>query len=251
MLWQKAWIDTRWRFLAALAVMLVSAFANIRLYALAADQMRTMAAMIAARPELGQGLIAPGDVAMRYHDFLWSFWFTLGVQWTICAALIGSGGVVSQQAGGGVLFTLSLPVTRGRLLFSRTAVGLIELTALAVIPSLAIPLASPLIHQSFPLDKALLMACSTFVGGLGVFGFAVWLSTAFADRRVWLVAIVAPLIVGNLVTEDSAARTPFRLIDTWTQLDRGQAPWLLWLASVLAFAAFLFAATRSLARRDF
>ena len=41
--------------------------------------------------------------------------------------LLGTGGLLSQAIGGGALFTLSLPVSRERLLGVRAATGLAEL----------------------------------------------------------------------------------------------------------------------------
>ena len=52
--------------------------------------------------------------------------------WTLFAVLLGTGGLLSQASGGGALFTLSLPVSRNRLLGVRAATGLAELLVLAL-----------------------------------------------------------------------------------------------------------------------
>jgi hypothetical protein len=251
MLWRKAWVETRWRFLLAFALLLGAAFVEIRSYVGVEAQFKTMAKMIAGRPDLLRMGFNPDQVGMRYHDFLWGFWFTQGVLVTMCAVILGYGGAVSRQAGGGALFTLSLPVTRSRLLLVRSAVGLGELAVLALVPALAIPLASPLIGQSFPWGEALLTGLTMLVSGAAAFGLTIWLSAVFADRRVAILAIAPSWLVGNLVTQDAARKGPLRVFDTTFHIASGQVPWPIWLASLLVGAAFLYAARRSLARRDF
>ena len=74
---------------------------------------------------------------------------------SLFAVLLGTGGLLSQASGGGALFTLSLPVSRKRLLGVRAATGLAELLALAFVPPLLLPLLSPAVGQSYGIGDAL------------------------------------------------------------------------------------------------
>ena len=127
MLWYKAWLETRWRFLIGLALLMLSACASVLGYP------QTMKVLSA----LPQAALPAG-----YHDYIWSQWIREGMRqlWALFAALLGTGGLLSQASRGGALFTLSLPVSRGRVLGIRTAAALAELAILAMVPMLLVPL---------------------------------------------------------------------------------------------------------------
>ena len=134
MLWYKAWLETRWRFLVGMGLLLL--FAGLGVAARPA-----MANMQVEMPNLGGRL---GELVREaltlmdsYRGYVWSQWFGKNLLqfWTLFAVLIGAGGLATERAGGVALWTLSLPVTRLRLLSVRAAVGALELLALAVVPS--------------------------------------------------------------------------------------------------------------------
>ncbi len=109
--------------------------------------------------EIGRRVIEAIELARDYHGYVWSQWFRQNMpqQWAFFAVLLGTGGLLAQASGGGGLFTLSLPVSRNRLLGVRAATGLAELLALAVIPSLLLPVLSPIVGE----DTASAMHSST------------------------------------------------------------------------------------------
>src|SRR4030095_8244038 len=88
--------------------------------------------------EIGRRVMEQDELVRTSRGYVWSPWFRQNgpQRWILFAALRGTGGLLSQPSGGGTLFTLSLPVTRNRLLGVRAATGLVELVALAMIPSL-------------------------------------------------------------------------------------------------------------------
>ena len=100
------------------------------------------------------------QLARDYRGYVWSQWFRQNMtqQWALFAVLLGTGGLLAQASGGGALFTLSLPVSRSRLLGVRAATGLAELLALAVVPSLLLPLLSPIVGERYGLGDALVHA---------------------------------------------------------------------------------------------
>jgi ABC-2 type transport system permease protein len=255
MLWYKAWLETRWRFLIGLALLICSAGAVVFSYPRAIS-------LLAAMPnvdiggELGRRIREGIELARTYRGYAWSQWFDqqLANTWTLFAVLIGSGGLLTQSSGGAALFTLSLPVSRDRILATRTATGLAEVLILALVPSLLIPALSPAVGQHFSAADALVFSACTFVGGAVFFSLAVLLSTVFADIwRPLLIAIAVSVAVG-------LAEGAFR--DTWPLgiframsaeryfVGRG-LPWGGLLLSATASAALLYAAALNNRRRDF
>jgi len=101
--------------------------------------------------------------------------------WALFAALLGTGGLLAQTAGGGALFTLSLPVSRRRLAGVRAATALAELAILAIVPPLLVPLLSPGVGQAYSLVDALVYGACMFLAGSALFSLAFLLSTVFGD----------------------------------------------------------------------
>ena len=174
--------------------------------------------------------------------------------WTLFAVLLGTGGLLAQASGGGTLFTLSLPVSRNRLLGVRAATGLAELLVLAVIPSLVIPACSPSIGQSYGVGDALIHSACVFIAGSVFFSLAFLLSTVFSD--VWrpaLIALFVAMVLGLLeqVFRDLSRYSVFVVMSAEVYFRNGGLPWLGLLASAAVSAALLYAAARNVARRDF
>src|SRR5262245_30040455 len=113
MLWMKNWMETRWRFLLSLAVfsfILISGYLQF---------------VNAPRPNP-----IPAEQRLALHVSLFSLFFV------IPAVTLAGAGIKTQapfQRGRGLHasmhFTLSLPVSRLRLLATRTSMGALELFA--------------------------------------------------------------------------------------------------------------------------
>jgi len=253
MLWRKAWMETRWRFLIGLAVLFCSAGSSVLLYPQVMKLLPMVPAADPSSPIVGQ--IREAAVLMRsYRGYIFAQWFrqNLSQLWTIMAALLGSGGLLTQ---GAALFTLSLPISRAQLSGVRALVGLGELLALAVLPTLLVPVLSPAVGQSYQVGEALVHAVCLFVAGTVFFSLAFLLSTAFAD--VWrplllsLAVAVALASVEQLFFHPLSIHGIFGLMSGDTYFRTGGLPWLGLLASAAASAAMLWLATISISRRDF
>src|SRR5262249_45820481 len=140
MLWYKAWLETRWRFLIGLALLICSSAATVLVYP-RVKELLPLVSPVGISSEIGRQIKHAGELALDFRGYMWSQWFgkSLIQIWTLFAALLGAGGVASQASAGGTLFTLSLPVSRNRLLAVRGGAGLAELLVLAVVPSLLVP----------------------------------------------------------------------------------------------------------------
>jgi ABC-2 type transport system permease protein len=112
MLWYKAWLETRARFLIALvgSVALCSRLVVVFL-------------KNGTPTQLGQVLHAA-------HE-------TLAAVWLLAITLIMMGGLLREKAVGASSFTLSLPVSRLRLMSVRIGMGLAESVVLAILPWIA------------------------------------------------------------------------------------------------------------------
>ena len=252
MLWHKAWVETRWRFLIGLAVLLCSAGANVLLYP---QVMKLMPAVPPPDPssELVRQIREAAELMRSYRGYIFAQWFrqNLPQLWTIMAALLGSGGLLTQ---GAALFTLSLPVSRAGLSGVRALVGLAELFALAILPTLLVPLLSPAVGQSYAVGEVLVHAVCLFVAGAVFFSLAFVLSTAFAD--VWrplLLSLAAAVALASVeqVFHDRSIHGIFGLMSGDTYFRTGTLPWLGLVSSAAASAAMLWLATISINRRDF
>jgi hypothetical protein len=254
MLWYKAWLDTRWRFLIGLALLLVSACSTVVTYLQVRDTLAAIDPQALARGSaLAEAIVADLGNIRTFADYVWFNWFdqnltTLG---TIFAALLGSGSALSAS-GRGLLFSLALPVSRKQWVGARAAVGLSQLLALGVLPSLAIPLLAPLVGQSFGAADALLHGLCVAVGAGVFFGIASLLSTLFND--VWRPLLLTCLVALVIGTAELALPNRYGLFDVMSAAEYfrgGSLPWIGLLVSAAVTAGLLYAAAANIERRDF
>jgi ABC-2 type transport system permease protein len=252
MLWYKSWLETRWRFLIGLALLMCSAGAIVLTYPRVQELLPLLPA-VDAGGELGRRIREAVDLSREYRGFVWTQGFrqNLAQTGTVFAVLLGTGGLLS---GGAVLFTLSLPATRRQLLRARAAAGLIEWLLLALVPALLIPLMSPMIGESYPVAGALAHGVCLFVAGAVFFSLAVLLSTCFTD--VWrplLIALAAAASIAIIeqFTPNGSGWGIYRVMSGEAYFRTGSMPWTGLLVSAAASAALLYSASVNLERRDF
>ena len=255
MLWYKSWLETRWRFLIGLALLMLSAAGAVFAYPRLVKLLPLVPA-IEVSGELGRRIREAADLMRDYRGYVWSQWLrqSLTNMLSLFAVLLGTGGLLSQASGGGALFTLSLPVSRNRLLGVRAATGLGELAALAFLPPLLLPLLSPAVGETYPIGDALIHGACFFVAATVLFSFACLLSTVFSD--VWRPALIvcglaAMLGISEPFFGDLSRYSLFGIMNGEIYFRGGGLPWLGLLASAAVSAAMLFAASRNLARQDF
>ncbi len=254
MLWYKSWLETRWRFVIGLVLLMMSAIGTVLAYPQLA-QLMTQMPDLNLQGEIGRRVNEAVALSAEYRGYVWSQWFVLNLpeMWSVFAAVLGTGGLLSQVSGGGALFTLSLPATRSRLLGIRAATGLAELLVLAVVPSLMLPLLSPLIGQSYSVTDALVHSFCMFVAGTVFFSLAFFLSTVFND--VWRPALIV-LCTAFLLSllhqfSDLSRYSIHRVMSAEVYFRDGGLPWLGLLTSVVVSGALIYGATRNIARQDF
>jgi hypothetical protein len=255
MLWYKSWLETRWRFLIGLAILMLSGVAVVLAYPRVV-KLLPLVPTVTVCGGLGRRIGEAADLVRSYRGYVWSQWLRQGManMLSLFAVLLGTGGLLSQASGGGALFTLSLPVSRGRLLGVRSATGLVELLALAFFPLLVLPLLSPAVGETYGLADALVHGACAFAAASVLFSMACLLSTVFND--VWrpaliVCALAAVLGISEPFFPDLSRYSLFGIMDGEIYFRGGGLPWLELFATTAVSAAMLFAASRNLARQDF
>jgi len=255
MLWYKSWLETRWRFLIGLVLLMLSAAGAVIAYPRVANLL-PLADTIDVRGEIGRRIKEGAELERSYHGYVWSQWVrqSMTQMLTLFAVLLGAGGLLSQASRGGALFTLSLPVSRNRMLGVRAATGLAELLVLAFVPTLLLPVLSPAVGETYGIADALVHGACLFVAGTVVFSLAFLLSTVFSD--VWrpaLIAACAAAVVGlcEPFFPDLERHGLFGIMSGEVYFRGGGVPWLGLLASTAVSAAMLYTAGKNIARQEF
>lgn len=153
MLWYKAWLETRARFLTLLA---------------------TVTALCGSFVYHALGDLVPGWRLERDFDrLLLVNQQILVFLWIFGVVLLGMGGIVPEKAIGTSSLTLALPVSRARLVGIRVGLGIIEAIALGVVPWTAVFIVSSLAGMPILITQVGLYLLLLVGGGLVYFAVAV------------------------------------------------------------------------------
>ena len=184
MLWHKAWLESRPRFLLGAAVI----GAACAVAALFHDPIRAALATRTAPLDT--------DVAYIYRVVYQGF---VRTAFMMLAFILGLGGLLREHDLGTSAFTLALPVTRLRLVAVRAAIGLLELAALAVLPAIVIAALSPVSHIHYPASQTLRFAVLWLAAGSTLFGASFLCSSLMGgEYTAFVVAWIA--FFGHTIT---------------------------------------------------
>jgi ABC-2 type transport system permease protein len=155
MLWYKAWLETRSRFLIALVVSVALCSRLVVVF-------------------IGKG--APSQLSQILH----ATHETLAAVWLLAVTLIMMGGLVRERAVGSSSFTLSLPESRLRLMTVRIGMGLMEAILLAILPWIAMLIAAKVAAQTYFIAQASVHIFLLLGGGV-LFLAASFLISSFVE----------------------------------------------------------------------
>jgi ABC-2 type transport system permease protein len=238
MLWYKAWLETRTRFLLALAA--ITLLAGQFIYRQVKD----------ALPTSGPS----------YYSFvLHNGHQIIVLLWIMALTMLMMGGVVREKAVGASSFTLALPVSRRRIMWTRIATGLVETVALAVIPWSVMYVIANAAGKPVAFEQAAIHVTLMLSGGVFFFAVAVFCSSLLeGEYTVPLVAlgVLAGVAVG---LNDPPFRTysPWymlfgtNLLDRKTQLLTGPIPWPIIAGFATLAVVILLASVAIVERREF
>lgn len=252
MLWYKSWLETRWRFFIGLGLLLLSAGGVVYVYPQVMNLLPRANELDTTGP-LGQRIREGVELARDYRGYIWSQWMrqNLAQMSTFFAIILGSGGPYAQRSE---LFTLSLPVSRQQVVRVRAFTGLAELLAIIFVSTLAIPLVSPSVGQSYSVVAAFVHAFCAFVASAAFFSLATLLSTSFSDiwRPLLIACAVAAVVwLAGQVLRDLTPYSIFTVMNGEKYFRSGQLPWAGLIASAALSSALLYAAGTNIERRDF
>ena len=255
MLWHKAWLETRWRFLIGLVILTVMAGFDVYEYVVVQRMMPLAESVLSGADSspLGTAIREAVAVQREFRGFIWynTFRDNLTLMGVLFAVMLGCGGLLAESKKGSALFTLSLPVTRRQLLGARVGTGLAQCFAIAMVPPLVIPLLAPAVGQQFSVIDALAHGlCLFFVGAL-FFSLASFLSTLFGD--IWRPLLIAVFIaclaaVAQFVMPELGL---FKVMSGESYFRNGSLPWMGFVTSAVLASALLYSAAETLERRDF
>ena len=224
--------------------------------------------MCAAVVMLQQRVRAHADEPLSYAHYLCSAVYKANVLdlYVLLVIVLGLGGVLQERAQGTAGLTLSLPVSRWRLIVVRAAIGWTQVALLALLPALLIPLLSPYVGQAFPVARALQFSVLWTGCGTVIFALTFFFSAALSGAYSPAIASVAGLIACSILAKLPLLQghPAFDLLETMhgAQLSTAQSetslatfvaplPWLPLGLYALVALCLVWAAGGILARRDF
>jgi hypothetical protein len=253
MLWYKSWLDTRWRFLLALVVLLVFACGTVMSFPMVQRLVAQLPqAPVVADDDLQQQFTESVEAMRTFTGYAWTQWFAGNFMslLTLVAALLGAGTPL-VKSGAGALFSLALPASREQWIRTRAGLGLAELFVLALAPSVAFTVLAPFVGQHFSVIDAVVYGVCAFVIASAFFAVAVFLSTVFNDvwRPLLLTCVVAIVVavLGMLVPGHGF----FAAMAGGDWFYDASLSWPELLVSAAATGGLVWAAGANLARRDF
>ena len=238
MLWYKAWLETRARFLISLAGALV--LCSLLVWHGDRD----------ALPRAGPSYFY--FVLRTAHSALCTLWL-------VAVTLLGMGGLLREKAVGAASFTLALPVSRTKLMRVRILMGLLQSAAMAVIPWIAMFTIACLTGTARSIGQAGFHLALLLGGGILFFGIALLVSS-LVEGEYTAPAVSFGAIVGlSILLGDPPLRSysPFAFINGAEYYDRhsgllmGPVPWLYILVIAGITCLLIAISVRAVQRREF
>jgi ABC-2 type transport system permease protein len=244
MLWYKAWLESRARFLLSACTVALLCVAFVLLHREAAEL---------------------ADHSRSYVEYIWRIVYKgyLREIFVLLAVLLGVGGLMRERDHGTTTFTLALPVSRWRLVFIRAAVGVLEVLGLSVLPALILPSMSSLVGEVYPWSQAWQFGLLWSVSGAFFFAIGFLASIFFAGEYTAPVVAVIAMLGYSLAVElpqierfapdvhdlMSGVDMPYFRSDVY--LLTGTLPWTALAVILFAVSCSLILAAKVTDRQDF
>jgi ABC-2 type transport system permease protein len=238
MLWYKAWLETRSRFL----ISLIGIVALCSLLVLHGD--RDVAY----------------EVSSDYYNFvLFEGHQLLVLMWTLAVTLMMMGGLLHEKAIGSSSFTLALPVSRRRFMVVRICTGLAQAFVLAIVPWVAMFSVSSIFGKTRSVSQAGFYLLLLLGGGLLFFGMAVLISSLISgEYTAPAVSFGAVIVIAVALSSAHLRRyspwefmTGARYRIEQTNLLTLPIPWLQTAIYILVAGLLLAVSVRAIQRREF
>jgi F0F1-type ATP synthase membrane subunit c/vacuolar-type H+-ATPase subunit K len=235
MLWFKAWLETRWRFGLIVGMILLTWLTPLWLPAFG---FRLPPGVPASRIWLGVHL---GSLIINFFAAIFLAGSGINTQTTYGAKL---------GFNNSMLFTLSLPVSRRRLLFVRAGLGAIQTSILVAIMAVYTLLQRP---ESTSALQALAFLTRSIVCTMAIYSFAVLLACLLDELWQFTVGSLCWLVVLALGFKFNAVSriSPLRGMSLISYPITAPMPWTPLAASLVFAGVLLCASVLVLQRKEF
>jgi ABC-2 type transport system permease protein len=245
MYWYKSWRETRTFILLGIATIAVACIFIV----FNQQNMRDHA----SAPLTYAGLIWKAV----YDNFGFDLFFIL-------SCVLGSGGLLQEKTHGTSGFTVALPVSRCRILFTRAVVGYCGVLAMALTPAMVLPLGSRFIGQHYlaaqALGFSLLWACCG-----AIFYSYTFLLSHLMEGEYSAMLVAMPSLMAYRFLLAIPWLTHFPMLNVFgivngedmpffnesTHQLVGPMPWLALLVMLFIASVFVFLAVRRMEPMDF
>jgi ABC-2 type transport system permease protein len=238
MLWYKAWLETRARFLGSL-------FAIVGICAYRVLHSNTLGNRLS--PDTWQYF-----VLQQTHGILVTLW-------VLTVGLLMMGGLLQEVAVGASDFTLALPVSRTRLVMTRIGTGFAQSIALVVTPWAVMFLIDSYVGKGNSIGNAVFHVLLLATGGTVFLAWGLLVSSlvpgAYTAAAVNLGALLAIAItMGDPPLNEWS---PYRLmtgaawVNQHTGMIDGPLPWLRLAVTIAVAASLTWVAIKAVQRKEF
>jgi len=211
MIYYKAWLESRARFFTGLIAASFITVLYIRLHPILIPQWK-LALEQANTPK-------PLWLSLGVNDFrfyIWHFVYDYQMQevWVLFAILLSFGGLTQEYIQGSIYFSLSLPVSRKRWIFTKIIVALLESLIIGLIPALLIPLTGLYFGLHYPISQGishslLMVTVGSIIIIISNFFALVLRSSYYISLSLVLLILGLPYIIlqeyARKITPDSVA----------------------------------------------
>lgn len=252
MLFYKAWLESRLRFLVGLAAVTAVCILFIRLRPmLVADW------IVELHNPRWSGRPAWLSLGVRDLNFYaWHFLFENKLQqvWALFAILLSFGGLLREKEQGTSTFSLGLPVSRKRWLLTRMLVAATESVLLGLTAAIVVPLVSWSIHEQYPVSQVIAHCLLMVTAGAVFLALGGLFSTLIRGEQmalpITIVVLGSPYLFIQEYVRQAAPSAWVHRVDI-SHVMAG-SPWLMWATtpwsglavSLLLAICFLFAAAK-------
>lgn len=238
MLWYKAWLETRSRFLISLLPIV-----GLPAYWVVHEN----------------GIAGPTQPMTWYYMVLQVAHRQLTILWVLAVSLLMMGGLVREASAGALDFTLALPVSRARLMRARIAVGFLQAMMLAVIPWIVMFLLACATGKANSTGNAAFHLLLLAGGGTVFVAWALLVSTLVAGEYTAPAVCLGAVLLLSIVMGDKPLSewSPTSLLgggqylNTHTMMLAGPIPWLRLTITIVVAIVMTGAAIKTVQMREF
>lgn len=173
--------------------------------------------------------------------------------WGGAAASMALSGPWKEIGNKSIEYTLSLPVTRGRILAVSVGVAMAQLAVLALVPSLAFPALAPLAGKTYPLSSALVHAVVLTAAGMVFYPLGLLIALSIENPGSGGLLALAPPVVLAVVSASGIIPRPYdiyRIMAGGDYFSGGGLPWGGLAVSLTACVLLFSAIFRVFERKD-